>query len=908
MARDLKLQVILDAVDRATGPLKNITRGSGKTAEALRNSREQLKTLERAQRDLRGFRELKRQSEGSARALDEQQREIRELSRQLRSAEGDTADLTRRRDAAIRQAQRLSRQYDNEQRQLQQLRSSMTRVDGVTGSLSDQQSELQRRVKQANDELQRQQRELGEVARKQRQAADASRQFHRGMGRASRLMGAGAGGLATGGASLYGGARMLAPGVDYGAAMSRVQALTRLERDDPRFKALQDQARRLGSSTSFSATQAAEAQGYLGMAGFDPEAIIAAMPSMLDLAKAQGADLGRTADISSNLLSGFGLDPEEMNRLADVITATTTRANVDLEMLGESMKYVAPVAREMGLSLEESAAMAGLLGNVGIQGSQAGTTLRAMMLRLSAPTGAAAGAIQELGINVKDAEGNMRNVPTILADVAKATEALGNAERLEYLKAIFGEEPAAGMAELINQQGAAGVEAFVAILEQAAGENARVAKVMADNLKGDLQGLNSAWEEIGITLTDTNEGPLRGLIQNVTEITRAVGEWMKANPELTAQIATAAAGIAGLVAVGGALTLALGSLLGPMVLTRYGLQMLGLKGGAFTRVLRGIATRAIPTVIGALRMLGAAAMANPILAIIGLIATGALYIWSNWDTLGPKFAALWDTIKTQGAAFWEWLKGIGTEAADAIADAFLNWTLPGLLIQHWDAIKASGAELWQWFQDAPGNAIEAVATMLDDWDLKGTLKEKWDEAIDYLRNLPGRMRDAGADLARGVGEGIKNGASAAWDAVRGFATETTRIPQYEWQINSPSRVFRDMGGHLMSGLAQGIHGAEREPLGQIAAFSQRLRGAGAGLALGAATLPAVATADVPIDTRPPLASAPASVTVEGDSITLNVYPSAGMDERDLARYIGRILEERDRQKAARVRSAFHDVD
>ena len=908
MARDLKLQVILDAVDRATGPLKNITRGSGKTAEALRNSREQLKTLERAQRDLRGFRELKRQSEGSARALDEQQREIRELSRQLRSAEGDTADLTRRRDAAIRQAQRLSRQYDNEQRQLQQLRSSMTGVDGVTGSLSDQQSELQRRVKQANDELQRQQRELGEVARKQRQAADASRQFHRGMGRASRLMGAGAGGLATGGASLYGGARMLAPGVDYGAAMSRVQALTRLERDDPRFKALQDQARRLGSSTSFSATQAAEAQGYLGMAGFDPEAIIAAMPSMLDLAKAQGADLGRTADISSNLLSGFGLDPAEMNRLADVITATTTRANVDLEMLGESMKYVAPVAREMGLSLEESAAMAGLLGNVGIQGSQAGTTLRAMMLRLSAPTGAAAGAIQELGINVKDAEGNMRNVPTILTDVAKATEALGNAERLEYLKAIFGEEPAAGMAELINQQGAAGVEAFVAILEQAAGENARVAKVMADNLKGDLQGLNSAWEEIGITLTDTNEGPLRELIQNVTEIIRAVGEWMKANPELTAQIATAAAGIAGLVAVGGALTLALGSLLGPMVLTRYGLQMLGLKGGAFTRVLRGIATRAIPTVIGALRMLGAAAMANPILAIIGLIAAGALYIWSNWDTLGPKFAALWDTIKTQGAAFWEWLEGIGAEAADAIVDAFMNWTLPGLLIQHWDAIKASGAELWQWFQDAPGNAIEAVATMLGDWDLKGLLEEKWTAAMDYLRSLPGRMRDAGLDVARGLGEGIKNGASAAWEAVSEAATGTERMARYQLDTHSPSRVFKAIGGDVMAGLAQGIHSAEREPLGQIAAFSQRLRGAGAGLALGAATLPAVATADVPIDTRPPLASAPASVTVEGDSITLNVYPSAGMDERDLARYIGRILEERDRQKAARVRSAFHDID
>lgn len=913
MARDLKLQVILDAVDRATGPLKKITQGSGATAEALKASRDQLKTLERAQRELRGFRDLKRQSEDSARALTDQQREVQELTRQLEQADGATGDLTRRRAQAIRQAQRLKEQYQAEQQQLQYLRTHMTRVDGVTGKLGDQQQALSRRIRDANEQLQRQQQELGEVARKQRQAADAARQFHRGMGRAGRLMGTGAGGLATGGASLYGGARLLAPGVDYGAAMSRVQALTRLDKNDPRFQALQDQARELGSSTSFSATQAAEAQGFLGMAGFDPDAIIAAMPSMLDLAKAQGADLGRTADISSNLLSGFGLDPAEMTRLADVITATTTRANVDLEMLGESMKYVAPVAREMGLSLEESAAMAGLLGNVGIQGSQAGTTLRAMMLRLSAPTGAASDALATLGIHAKDAEGNLRNVPEILADVAKATETLGSADRLAYLKDIFGEEPAAGMAELINQQGAAGIEAFVATLDQAAGENARVAKVMADNIKGDLQGLNSAWEEVGITLTDTNEGPLRNLIQNVTRITRAVGDWMKANPELTAQLATAAAAVAGLVAVGGALTLALGSLLGPMVLTRYGLQMLGLKGGAFTRVLGTLAARAIPALIGALRMLGAAAMANPILAIIGLIAAGALLIWQNWDTLGPKFAALWEGIKTTAGDFWEWLKATAASARDLIIAGFTNWTLPGLILQHWDAIRASGTELWQWFQDAPGNAIEVVATMLSDWDLKGLLEEKWTAAMDYLKSLPGRMRDAGLDVARGLGEGIKNGAVSAWDAVSDAARGTEHRARYELDTHSPSRVFKSIGGDVMAGLAQGIQGSEQAPLSRVTAFSQRLRQAGAGLAVGAATLPTVATADIPIDTRPPLsaASADGGVVIQG-GINISVQPAPGMDEQALARYVAsevrRTLDEARREAGARNRSAIYDLD
>lgn len=921
MAQSLKLQVILDTVNKATRPLKKITQGSHATAEALKASRDQLKTLERAQRDLRGFRELKRQSEDSRRALDKQQQEIRDLSRSMRNAEGDTGSLVRRRAEAIRQSRRLSQQYDGEQRQLRQLRDSMTRVDGVTGSLGDQQRELQHRVQQANQALQQQQQELSEVARKQRRAAQAAKQFHKGMGRASRLMGAGAGGLATGGATLYGGARMLAPGVDYGAAMSRVQALTRLDKEDPRFRMLQDQARELGSTTSFSATQAADAQGFLAMAGFDPEAIQAAMPSMLDLAKAQGADLGRTADISSNLLSGFGLDPKEMTRLSDVITATTTRANVDLEMLGESMKYVAPVAREMGLSLEESAAMAGLLGNVGIQGSQAGTTLRAMMLRLSAPVGKAAGAIEALGLNIKDAEGNMRNVPQILAEVAKATEDLGNAERMEYLKDIFGEEPAAGMAELINQQGAAGIEGFVTTLENAAGENARVAKVMADNIKGDLQGLNSAWEEIGITLTDTNEGPLRDLIQNITHITRAVGQWMKENPELTAQIATAAAGVAGLVAAGGALTLAIGSLLGPMVLTRYGLQMIGLQGGGLIKVLGNIATRAIPIVIGALRMLGAAAMANPILAIVAAIAAAALYIWTNWETLGPKFAALWQGIQQILGSAWERIKEVFDGGIAGITRLLLDWSPAGLI---WSSITAGLQKLGV---DVPAGFTSLGSAIVDG--LIGGITGGFGRLGDTITNMAGNVVSwfkeklginspsrVFAEFGGNLLEGLINGIDASWqtlrDAIGNTADAVVGWFKDKLGIHSPSRVFAELGGHTMDGYQQGLQRSERGPLDEINRFSRHLRKAGAGLALGAATMPAVASTNIPVDHRPPLsAQAAGGVVIEG-GIHINVQPAPGLDEQALARYVAsevqRALSDAQRNASARRRSAIYDLD
>ena len=155
--------------------------------------------------------------------------------------------------------------------------------------------------------------------------------------------------------------------------MSRVQALTRLDKGSAELAALRAQARKLGADTMFSATEAAEGQAFLGMAGFDAKQIQAAMPGLLDMAKAGDTDLGRTADIGSNILGGFGLAAEEMSRVSDVLTQTMTTSNVTLEMLGETMKYVAPQARAAGASLEEMAAMTGLLGNVGIQSSQAGT-------------------------------------------------------------------------------------------------------------------------------------------------------------------------------------------------------------------------------------------------------------------------------------------------------------------------------------------------------------------------------------------------------------------------------------------------------------------------------------------------------------------------------------------------------
>ncbi|MCP1329715.1 phage tail tape measure protein [Halomonas sp. R1t4] len=970
---NLKLQVILNAVDRATRPLRAIDRASQAASQAMRENRDRLKQLQATQKNVSSFRTLTRQSSETATALREQQERIRRLSQQMHTHQGDTAALRAERQKAITQARRLSQRVDEERQQLQRLRSTLNENGVSTAHLSRDQRRLSSDIQQANTAVEEQRQRLKRLAEQQRNAAQARGRYDRAMSLRSSMAGTGAGMVASGGAALYAGARLLAPGIEYGESMSRVQALTRLEGDDERLAALRQQARELGATTAFSAGQSADAQGYLAMAGFDPAAIQAAMPDMLNLALANQTDLARTADISSNILSGFGLDPAEMGRVGDVLTATTTRANVDLEMLGESMKYVAPQARAMNMSLEQSAAMAGLLGNVGIQGSQAGTTLRAMVTRLAAPTGAAAGALADLGVNAKDAEGNLRDIPRILTDVARATEAMGNADRAAYLKDIFGEEPGAGMAELIAQQGSEGIEAFVEILANAAGENARVAKTMADNIGGDLKSLKSAWDEVGISITETNNGALRSLIQNVTAITRGLGRWINENPKLAGTLAKAAALVAVLVTAGGALTLMLASILGPFAMVRFGMAMLGPQALMVGKALTWLG--------GVIRAVGMLAVANPIGAAVAAIAAAAYLIYRYWEPIKAFFQGLWQQVKT---AFGD---GLG-----AVAQLLMNWSPLGLLYRGiTTALSALGVEIPARFTTLGSAVIDGLLAGLRNG--LGTVRQVITDLASSIANWfkeilgihsPSRIFSGfGINIIEGLIGGLTGKLADLRDRVMGIAGNVRSWFADVLDINSPSRVFTQLGGYTVDGLNQGLDaqrdeparrvqeiarrvnhagqniaplpavqlntpsmltittdlpeqfkalgiamaeglisglGALRnEPARRIQHIAQQVARAGAGLTLGAATLPAVAMpnieqqAPIQFDNRPPLtaASTQASGFSMGD-ININVTPAPGMNEQQLAQYVAqevqRALQNAQRDAQARQRSSLRDID
>ncbi|EBN5996988.1 phage tail tape measure protein, partial [Salmonella enterica] len=293
--------------------------------------------IQKTQRTLNGL----RQSQQAGNAMTDKQREhIAQLAAKL---------------------DRLNEVRTREKEKLREATREMVR-HGITLSGSDRtiQSAI-RRTEQYTHTLDAERQMLARVTK-------ARAQYDRMQQVAGRLRGGGAVALGAATAAGYGAGQFLAPAVSFDREVSRVGALTRLDKSDPQFAALREQAKKLGAETQFTSRDAASGQAFLAMAGFTPQAIQAALPGVLNMALAGGMDLGESADIGSNILSQFHLDPGEMDRVSDVLTAAFTRTNTDLVNIGEAMKYAGTGMAGLGVSVEQTTAMIGVMANVGLRG------------------------------------------------------------------------------------------------------------------------------------------------------------------------------------------------------------------------------------------------------------------------------------------------------------------------------------------------------------------------------------------------------------------------------------------------------------------------------------------------------------------------------------------------------------
>ncbi|EIW7320114.1 phage tail tape measure protein, partial [Escherichia coli] len=422
----------------------------------------------------------------------------------------------------------------------------------------------------------------------------------------------------------------------------------------------------------FTASDAASGQSFLAMAGFTPQAIQAALPGVLNMALAGGVELGETADIGSNILTQFNLTADQMDRVGDTLTAAFTRTNTDLRALGETMKYTGPVAAKLGISLEEAAAMAGMLANNGLRGSDAGTAMRASLSRLASPPKAAADALKELGVSVADARGKMRPMEDVLLDLYKATQKYGQVDQVSFFKDIAGEEAFVGLQTLVAAAGSGELQKLTRELQGARGEADRVAKVMADNLDGDLKNLDSAWEGLRIRISDLVDGPLRSVTQWLTRVLEKITSLAQAHPVLTRQLLIAGGALLAMTATVGSLSLAIGVLAGPLAKLRLGFSLLT---GSMNAV------RLLPAlwgmVTGSVSLLGGAigALFSPVGLIVAALAGAAVLIWKYWDPIRAFFAGVFSGIMERLTPLRETFERFGP-VFDAIGSGIsqvFNW-------------------------------------------------------------------------------------------------------------------------------------------------------------------------------------------------------------------------------------------
>lgn len=303
-------------------------------------------------------------------------------------------------------------------------------------------------------------------------------------------------------------------GSDFEAGMSKVSAISGAAGAD--FEKLSDKAKEMGAKTKFSATEAASAFEYMAMAGWKTEDMLSGIEGVMDLAAASGESLAVTSDIVTDALTAFGMSAKESGHFADVLAAASSNANTNVSMMGETFKYVAPVAGALGFSAEDTAVAIGLMANSGIKAGQAGTSLRSIMTRLAKPTDEVAIAMDELGISITNSDGSMKSLNEIMGDLRSGFAGLSEAEKTNMAATIGGQEAMSGLLAIVNASDG-DFRKLQTSIYSCDGAAKGMAETMQNNLKGSLTILGSAAEGFGIKVYEKMQVPLRKAVDAGTE-------------------------------------------------------------------------------------------------------------------------------------------------------------------------------------------------------------------------------------------------------------------------------------------------------------------------------------------------------------------------------------------------------
>ena len=316
------------------------------------------------------------------------------------------------------------------------------------------------------------------------------------------------GGAATAVTALGGAA--IKVGSDFEAGMSEVQAVSGASGEA--LEQLKEKAKEMGAKTKFSATESAEAMNYMAMAGWKTEEMLGGIEGIMNLAAASGEDLATTSDIVTDALTAFGMSASDSTHFADILAAASSNANTNVGLMGETFKYVAPLAGSLGYSAEDTATAIGLMANAGIKGSQAGTALRSIMTRLAKPTKESQAAMDALGLSITDSSGKMKPLSEIVGDMREGFSGLTEDEKASYAAMLGGQEAMSGLLAIVNASDK-DFEKLSGAINDCNGSAAEMAEIMQDNLQGQITILQSGLEGLGVSLYETMQDTAKDVVK-----------------------------------------------------------------------------------------------------------------------------------------------------------------------------------------------------------------------------------------------------------------------------------------------------------------------------------------------------------------------------------------------------------
>lgn len=520
-------------------------------------------------------------------------------------------------------------------------------------------------------------------------------------------------------------------GQDFEAGMSQVAATMGISSDAVRrnegdFKLLSDAAKEAGSSTQFSATQSAEALNYLALAGNDAQTSVSLLPTVLNAAAAGGLDLGYASDLITDSMSALGLETKDTTTFVDQLTKTSQKSNTSMGQLGEAILTVGGTAKKLKGGTVELTTALGILADEGTKGSEAGTALRNIILSLAAPTDTAAKELKKLGVSAYDTNGNFRSLDDIFIDLHKSTNNLSESAKNQAFTKIFNKTDLKAVETMIANCGGRFDELSGAI-EDSAGAAEETAKTMNMNLKGAITTLNSALEGMGIAIYEKFKGPLTEAVNGAaTAIQKLIKAFNEGKLDKT------------LIAIGSALA---------GIITYMGIM----KGYAIATSVIGIgkalfnAVSMVKSFSGAMAILNATLMANPIglvVGAIGALVAAFVYLWNTSDGFRNFWINMWNNIKE-----------FTGNAIEAIKNFFIV-TIP-------ESINS----MMQWFQNLPN--------MISEWLQQTIIKtgewatNMWNKATEtganFINNIVTWFQQLPGNIYRWLGYGLGYAASWVYD-------------------------------------------------------------------------------------------------------------------------------------------------